>query len=346
MPKATNHDAVLRIIEMLRHIPAKSPGITARELHEILGEEYGIDKRTVERDLEKCEGPLGLVCNNIGKPYGWYWAQGRGLDLPTMSTSDALSVRIVEDLLRPLLPKAMLEALELRFVHARKALEELAASNPRARWLEKVCHVQPAQPLLPPKIDPDVLATIQEALLKDNQVEVLYQKHSAHEPNRFILHPLGLVQRGAVTYLLATASFEDKDYDDIRLYALHRILQATAKREKIHRPKEYSLERYVQEGHLQFGDGSTLKLEVLVTQKLADILAETPLAEDQRQVAMRDRFKVTATVLDTWQLRWWILSQGSDIEVLKPVELRNEIAATLTKATEQYGDKTMQQDAQ
>ena len=43
-----------------------------------------------------------------------------------------------------------------------------------------------------------------------------------------------------------------------------------------------------------------------------------------------------ATVPISWQLKWWILSQGAGIEVLGQVFLREEIAATLTQAKKQY----------
>lgn len=338
MGKLANKDSLLRIIDMLRMLPAKPPGITAADLHERLGEEYEIDKRTIERDLKKCEQPFGLVCNAAGKPFGWYWAQGRGLDLPTLSTADALSVRIVEDLLRPLLPKAMLEALEPRFAHARSKLSELANTNHKARWAEKVCHVSPSLPLLPPRIDPAVLATVQEALLLERPIEVLYQGHLVKVAKRYTLHPQGLVQRGVVTYLLAVASFGDTHSDNVYIYALHRILEATIRPGQARRQPGFSLERQVREGRLQFGNGKHVRMEVLVEKPLAEILEETPLSEDQRISARGDRFRVAATVQDTWQLGWWILSQGPSIEVLKPVRLRKMVAEALRSAAARYAE--------
>lgn len=45
----------------------------------------------------------------------------------------------------------------------------------------------------------------------------------AKAASTYHLHPLALVVRGPVTYLVATAS----DYPDVRLYALHRIQRGT-----------------------------------------------------------------------------------------------------------------------
>ena len=87
---------------------------------------------------------------------------------------------------------------------------------------------------------------------------------------------------------------------------------------------------------MQFGNGSKLNLEALVSSGLAVCLEETPLAEDQRLVMKGERARLSATVLDTWQLNWWILSRGPDIEVLKPAKLRKQIALALREAATQY----------
>jgi hypothetical protein len=39
--------------------------------------------------------------------------------------------------------------------------------------------------------------------------------------------------------------------------------------------------------------------------------------------------EITAEVFDTWQLRWWILGEGDHIEVLEPMDLRQQIAETI-----------------
>lgn len=45
---------------------------------------------------------------------------------------------------------------------------------------------------------------------------------------------------------------------------------------------------------------------------------------------------VTASVDDTWQLSWWILSQGNGIEITEPKSLRNKIVSDLRDALDQY----------
>ena len=103
----------------------------------------------------------------------------------------------------------------------------------------------------------------------------------------------------------------------MRLYALHRIQRAARTYERRNKPVGFDLDAYIATGALQFGNGDSFQMEALISPSLARLLAETPLAADQR---IEDD-RLTATVLDTWQLRWWILGQGDGIEVLQPAAL-------------------------
>jgi proteasome accessory factor B len=47
----------------------------------------------------------------------------------------------------------------------------------------------------------------------------------------------------------------------------------------------------------------------------------------------------SATVAGTIEIRLWILSWGSDVEVLAPAALRDDVAATLRRAAAQYGPR-------
>lgn len=333
MPKASHHQAVARQWEILKRLPRRSPGVTARQLADVLAEHgFVVTKRTIERDLQELSSLFPLVCNDKGTPYGWHWMEGEGLDLPGLTVADAVSLRLVEDMLRPLLPGAMLDALVPRFRLAAAKLDALSAENSGAGWADKVRHVPPALPMLPPVISAGVLDTVQTALLHDRQLDVSYRSAGADGGHPLRLHPLGLVQRGPVTYLVATAF----GYTDVRLYAVHRIQAATITDDPVARPERFGLDDYLAGGALQFGTGATLRLEARVSDELAAILEETPLVADQAILRGPESALLTATVPDSWQLRWWILSQGSALEVLLPVGLRKEIGRQLGEAAAYY----------
>jgi len=325
MPKAAQHHALARQWQILRLLPTKPPGTTSRELVDKLEREgFTVTKRTVERDLAELSTIFGIACNDKGMPYGWYWMKGEYADLPGLSVSDAASLRLVEDLLRPLLPSAILGSLEARFGQAKAKLAELSADNPHARWAAKVRYVSPSLPFVPPKIDPAVLDAVHEALLTEHQIEVGYQKASG-EQQTYRLHPLGLVQRGQITYLVATAF----DYDDERLYALHRISSVVVFDDLIVFDRKFSVTDYVGSGALEFGNGAKIAIRMRVSNALAAVLTETPLSSDQELAPEGDGYLVAAEVHDSWQLEWWLLSQGEVVEVLAPIQLRQRLKARI-----------------
>ncbi len=83
---------------------------------------------------------------------------------------------------------------------------------------------------------------------------------------------------------------------------------------------------------MHFGGEHMIELRLKVNDYLARVLSETPLSQDQQI----DGEVLTATVRDTWQLRWWILSQGAGVEVCGPDELRMAIGQELNRASELY----------
>lgn len=69
MPRSSNHLALARQWEMLKRLPNRAPGITARELAEGLHENgFEVTKRTIERDLVDLSGQFGIACNDTQKP--------------------------------------------------------------------------------------------------------------------------------------------------------------------------------------------------------------------------------------------------------------------------------------
>lgn len=333
MPAEENRNTLARQWEMLKMLPSRRPGITARELAERLHHEgFDVSKRTVERDLQALSAVFPLSCNDQSAPFGWYFTPGSSLELPGLTVSEALTLKLVEQHLSRLLPATMLAGLATHFRVAGRKLDEMADVTPAARWTEKIRSVQPSQPLLTPEVDEAILAPLQEALLREQQVRVGYRKAGAGENAEYTLNPLALLQRGPVTYLMATAF----TYSDVRLYAVHRIRAIERLDTPALRPDGFDLDAYIRQGGANFGAGEEIRLRLRVDARLAAHLAEAPLAEDMRMTADGDGFLVEATLPDTWQLRWWILSQAEQAEVLAPAILREHLRERLQAALAQY----------
>lgn len=331
MPSNKTRNTLARQWELLKLLPTRGAGKTAKEIADSLGSAgFPVSKRQVERDLVDLQEVFGLECNDASIPYGWRWGSAPA-EVPGITLAEALSLKIVEETLKPLLPVSVLRTVRPRFELARAKLSALAEQNPAAAWADKVMSVPPTLPMMPPVVDEDLLEMVQMALLNDEQIDVVYLAFS-NETKTLRLQPLGLVVRGAVTYLVATAF----DYSDVRLYALHRFQSVERTYETSKRPKGFKLAQYIDEGALQFGSGKPLKLVARVDQALARYLTESPLSANQKLKPLDIGFELSASVVGSWQLDWWILSQGSAITVVAPIDLRQRIRNAHFEALNRY----------
>jgi len=292
---------------------------------------YNVTKRTIERDLRDLSVAFGISCNDKSIPYGWYSDKPELCEILGMDLSEAVSLGLMEDVLRQIMPPAFLSALEGKFSLSRNKLAALP-KIPHARWSDLVRYVPPGLPFIPPAMAPGVLPAIQEALLQQRRLQVSYLSAGSSAAKELTLHPLSLIQQGARAYLVATAF----DYDQPLLYAIHRIASATVLDSLALRPKGFSLDAFLATGGAQFGSGGTIVLKARVADELARLLEETPLSKDQKITTRSGVHTLTATVLESWQLHFWIRSQGPAITVLKPVALRKEIIAALESSLSQY----------
>ena len=258
MPSNKTRNSLARQWELLKLLPTRTEGKTAKQLAEGLIEAgYEISKRQVERDLLDLQEFFGLECDDDQMPYKWRWSFDRPADLPAITLAEALSLVVVEDTLKPLLPLSVQRALQAKFSQARSQLAMMSKKSSTARWAGKVKTVPTTLPLLPPFISEEILEVIQNALLLDEQIEATYQGMS-DKVIELRLHPLAMVTRGSVVYLVATA----KEFSDVRLYALHRFKAATRTFEKLKPLKGFSLDKYIADGALQFGESSRMSWRV------------------------------------------------------------------------------------
>lgn len=334
MPQDATTNTIARQWELLKQLPARPPGITASELVQALQERgFMISKRSVERDLRDLSLIFPLQCNDKGIPHGWHWMKGAALDLPALSVADALSLRLLQDYLQTLLPASIVAVLQPRFAEAARKLEQLTETNTAASWMDKVRVVPATLPLLPAEVPEGVMETVQSALMQNYQLDCDYCSASGEESTRQ-LHPLALVQRGPVSYLVATANESEEE----RLYALHRMRRAEMIETPAERPNGFDIDAYIASGALQFGNGKSLRLRAKINEVLASHLGETPLSEDMQINCRNEEYTLTATIADSWQLRWWLLSWGSAVEVLGPKKLRVELSDEIYDACAKYSE--------
>ena len=314
--------------ELLKLLPAKPTGKSAAQLHRELNDAgYTVSKRTVERDLRDLSSIFALQTQE-GSPAGWFLGPNAASALQSLTLGEALTMRLVEQSVRPLLPSFMRSLLEPRFDAAKQKLAAMADGDNAARWIDKVASVYPELTQQGPSICPELLETVQSALFNDTQLSCCYYSAHKNQTSELVLNPLGLVQRSHTTYLIATA----EPFADIRQFVLHRFQAAQNLDTPLQKPDGFTLEKYIAGGAMQFGLRDKIQMEAWVSHDLARLIEETPIASDMQLHKQEDGAKLTATLNDSWELRWWILSQAGSIRVDKPLTLKAAIAQNLREA--------------
>ncbi len=326
----------LRQLAMLQLVPRSGGKIGTRELCEKLDQQgFEVTQRTIQRDLRRFSKLFpDLVSDDNRDQAGWSWTRGAPVkDLPGLDVPMAMTFMLAQRFLDRLMPPAVLNQLRPYFESASRLLDGL--DNPGyANWADRVRIVPRSQPLIPAEILPEVVQVVYQALLGGKQFRGRYRRRDGDEAE-YDFHPLGLVFRESVVYLVATVW----DYHDPRHYSLHRFQKCGLMDEAAVPPEGFDLDEYLKTGAFEYvgPDAENIRLVARFRGAVAKHLEETPLSQDQRITAdSGDWVRIETTVKDSQQLRWWLLGFGDNIEVIEPEKLRSTIMQKIKIAASLY----------
>lgn len=310
MPRRPDSLETLQLaLELLRRIP-RGRTVTASELHQQLNEAgFERDVRTIQRQLDTLAEYYDLDRDDSTKPYRYCWKErAKGLSIPSLSAHESLLLMLAEQHLRNLLPVRLMKSMDGFFSQARSQLNEHASARRDREWLEKVRVVSTSQPLLPPKVNPEVLEAVSNALYANLWLNVDYRNAAGKTTSARVM-PLGLAQQGPRMYLVCRFD----GYDNERSLALHRIIKASASTLSFDRPKEFDLKKYDDDGRFGYGEGESIRLSFRIEKDAGLHLLESPLSADQQVVELEDAYEITATVVDSDMLEWWLSGFGNAV---------------------------------
>lgn len=310
MPKRPdNLETVLLALELLRRIPRRGQ-ISATELHEQI-EAAGLkrDLRTIQRQLEVLSVHFAIDRDDSSKPFTYRWKeQSAGLSLTSLTEQESLLLLLAKRHLEALLPARLMKSMDGFFRQATSRLLDPTQRKLERQWLDKVRIVSVTQPLLPPPIEEGVFEQVSEALYANRWLNVHYRNAAGKDTIADVM-PLGLVQQGPRVYLVCRFSGHEQE----RSLALHRMKSALASSQTFNRPAEFDLARYDADGQFGFGDGKRIRLHFNITRDAGQHLLESALSADQKVQMRDDHMRVSATVIESAQLTWWLQSFGSDV---------------------------------
>ncbi len=328
------HDTLFRQWLMIRSIPREPRTISTQGIFDRLRSEgFAVTDRTVARDLDSLSAVFGYTCEERGRAKHWFWpGHARVLDIPGMEPTAAMAWMMSRDYLDKSLPAGAIEHIQPYFARAKEVLESQRGQR-QNKW-KSIFRVARRGPVLePPAVSAKIYEGVSESLLEGHQLKIRYRARESAKSKEHLLHPLALVLRHQIYYLVATAW----DYNDPVHYALHRMDRAEIIDEPARPLADFDLDRYVETSFQYASSPDSLNLRLRVRPSVASHLAERPLGREQSIHVIDDNWhSVSVSVLDSAELRWWILGFGDQIVVDGPDKLREEFAETARSLAKLY----------
>ena len=179
------------------------------------------------------------------------------------------------------------------------------------------------------------LTTIIEAMRDGLTVTLTYQSFNKDNPHTFEVHPYCVKVFKQRWYMVAYSPY----YNELRIYALDRVLEVETTETKFKLPKNFDAKEYFAEafGIMIGHDCNVERVEVKVMNRQREYLRTLPLHPSQQEVETADDYSVfTFNLRPTFDFVQELRRYGSEAEVLAPQWLREEFAAEVMRMAKLY----------
>ena len=181
----------------------------------------------------------------------------------------------------------------------------------------------------------EYLQTIIDAMQQSKELAIDYQPFYGHRAS-YTIQPYAMKAYHQRWYVLGYI----KELNAIRNIALDRLLEMTITEETFSFPEDFNAEKYYENtvGIFVNDDLSPVKVKLKAYGSQIEYLRSLPLHKSQRETASKyGEFCVFEYKLClTPELSSQILAMGENVEVLEPIELREEIKRRLNDCLNRY----------
>lgn len=327
---------LLRWDLILGLLPSKDNALNTETIYQrVIEQGISLSKRTIQRDLEDLEKEYPHVHSYIQGNTNFWWAN-KSLSRLSLLPTDAMNLVMIMDHATRFGMAAQVEKLKTLQDYARSLLK---GNRPAHDCSNNVISNTRFVTLAPSAVKADVLVVIQQALLDGYCVKVDYLKRGADNTKEMFLKPLGLSYQDSNIYL--SCIFKGLPAGRIAALPLHRFLAARTTFENMPAPEQYDIKSIdAQKSLIDLKSDTPVTLKLRLSKALYERLQENALTPDQKLEASTDgTWLLTGSLHLSQGLDLWLLSQGEHLEVLEPIALREQIAATVKRMHELYAVK-------
>jgi predicted DNA-binding transcriptional regulator YafY len=296
-----------RLVAALLFLQARRR-VTAAEL----AEELEISERTARRDLEALAMAGIPVYSQAGRGGAWSLVGGATTDLSGLTGAEVRTLFLIAG------PSAATPAVKAALRKLVRALPETFRAEAEAAASAVVVdptgwdHHRPEPPAH--------LEVLQRAVIEGVQVRLSYTSRNRTETER-IVHPLGLVAKRSVWYLVANTEA------GLRTFRVGRVRSVLLTELPVDRPEGFDLEEAWRStlaalDEQRVPSGATLRADVEVVRILRAVLG-TPMTVSKEVVDGRVDIEIRSYSAE--MIAHQLAGFGSSVEVLAPPEVRDHL---------------------
>ncbi len=300
-----------------------------------MAQHHTVSTKTIRRDLAALrEAGFPLYDERYeGKVYWRLSEEYSGLPLATLSLSETAALYFSKKLVINLAAPPFSDDIASAFKKIESALPER-----NVKFLDNLDAMISVRADAPKDLEyhKKTIGIVMEAINEDVKVKMQYYSVHSQQKKTYTIHPYRLMYFRGGLYLFAYV----EEYKQIRTFAVERIESIEKTREKFEKPKDFSVESYLESA---FGvvKEDPFDVEIVFNRDIAEYVRSRVWHPSQqvREIG-GGRITMKMHVGGEFELGSWILSFGPSATVISPERLRRRVEAELARALENYRKET------
>lgn len=310
-------DSLFRQWELIKTLQAHRFGVSTEELAARLE----CNKRTIQRDLNVLQDifPISHEQRDRGKRF-WKLAHDTvESEQLQLTMTEMLSLFLSQQLLLPLAGTQFGDGLQTAIQKIRALLPARALTY--FEGLDESFFIKSLANHDYSGQDKEI-RILNEAILSQNAVKVIYRSASKGREVISELHPYGMVLLHASLYCIGYLAC----YDEVRTLKVSRVKGLTRLEKSFEKPEDFSLAGHFQGAFGVFQTGKKQRIRVEFTGWAATNVREMQWHPSQKIVKdSRDTVVATFNLGNTVEFKRWVLGFGRRARVTEPKGLAEEI---------------------
>ena len=296
-----------------------------------MAENHNVSTKTIRRDLAALmEAGFPLYDERYeGKVYWRLSEEYKGLPLATLSLSETAALYFSKKLVVNLAAPPFSDDIASAFKKIESALPDR-----NIKFLDSLDNMISVRADAPKDLEHRKATSrvLMEAIGEEVKLRMQYYSVHSQQKKAYTIHPYRLMYFRGGLYLFAFV----EEYKQIRTFAIERIESFEKTRETFDKPKDFSVESYLESA---FGvvKEEPFDVEVVFNADIAEYVRSRVWHPSQqvREIG-GGRISMRMHVGGEFELGSWILSFGPSAIVVSPDRLRRRVETELARALENY----------